>query len=188
MSAHKLKMTTVFVIHGISGSSQENWFPWLKERLESFGVKVIVLNFPDADNPKLGEWLDYFKQYASELDEDSIVIGHSLGVPFLLSVLEKQKVKAAFFVAGFCSLPDNGFKDKMKTFVKPFNWQKIKDNSEDFFVYHSDNDPYLPLSLGRELAEKVGSKVILVKGAGHFNIAAGYDKFELLLEKIKEMM
>ena len=70
MSAHKLKMTTVFVIHGISGSSQENWFPWLKERLESFGVKVIVLNFPDADNPKLGEWLDYFKQYASELDEE----------------------------------------------------------------------------------------------------------------------
>ena len=38
-----------------------------------------------------------------------------------------------------------------------------------------------------ELAGKLGVKLTLVKGAGHFNEAAGYKEFPLLLEKIKKL-
>ena len=36
-----------------------------------------------------------------------------------------------------------------------------------------------------ENAEKLNVEVKVVKGAGHFNVETGYDKFELLLSNIK---
>lgn len=43
----------VFIIHGWSGSPEENWFPWLKKELENSGFEVHVPQIPDADNPEL---------------------------------------------------------------------------------------------------------------------------------------
>ena len=79
----------VFIIHGIHGSPEENWFPWLKKKLELEGCKVFVPRFTNPENPKLNEWLKFFDNYKKYLNENSIVIGHSLGVAFLLKVLEK---------------------------------------------------------------------------------------------------
>ena len=115
-------------------------------------------------------------------------MGHSLGAPFLLSILEKQKVKAAFFVAGFCSLPENEFKDKMSDFIKNYDWEKIRQNCDYSFVFHSDNDPYVSIEKGKELVRNLNGDLTVVSGAGHFNSSAGSNKFELLLEKIKEIL
>ncbi|MBU0470382.1 MAG: alpha/beta hydrolase, partial [Nanoarchaeota archaeon] len=117
--------------------------------------------------------------------------GHSLAPAFILSILEKIKVqvKASFFVSGFIGLLGNNVFDEInETFVtKKFNWEKIKSNCKEFYVYHSDNDPYVPLERGEELAEKLGAELEVVMGAGHFNEKAGYTKFELLFNKIKEV-
>ena len=75
-------MSTIFIIHGYSGYSPENWFPWLETELTQLGHEVIIPNFPNPDNPKLGEWLEHFSQYS--LDENTIAIGHSLGCAFIL--------------------------------------------------------------------------------------------------------
>ena len=73
-----------------------------------------------------------------------------------------------------------------KSFVdKRFDWQKIKQNCKKFYIFHSDNDPYVSLEKAEQLAKNLGVDVILVKNAGHFNEKVGYTKFELLLEKIK---
>ena len=63
--------------------------------------------------------------------------------------------------------------------------KKIKENCKNFYVYHSDNDQYVPLEKAKEFAEKLNVEVKVVKGAGHFNMETGYDKFELLLSNIK---
>jgi len=74
-----------------------------------------------------------------------------------------------------------------KTFLeKPFDWKKIRQNCKSFYVFHSDNDPYIPLSKAEELAKSLNAELIIVKNAGHFNKASGYIKFELLLEKINK--
>ncbi|MEK6937549.1 MAG: DUF4202 family protein [Nanoarchaeota archaeon] len=182
-----LKTTNVFIIHGAYGNPEENWFPWLKAELEKLSCKVFVPTFPTPEHQTLEDWMEVLKSYQKEINKDTIFIGHSLGVPFILHLLEKFKVKGTFLVAGFCTLPENQFKEGMRSFVKYFDYQKIKCNCKNFSVYHSDNDPYLPLSLGKELAEKTGVKLTLVKNAGHFNEKAGYTKFPLLLEEIKKI-
>ena len=53
-------------------------------------------------------------------------------------------------------------------------------------MFHSDNDPYVPIEKAHNLAKNLGVKPIIIKDAGHFNTKSGYDKFPLLLKKIKE--
>lgn len=182
-------MTNIIIIHGTGGNSNENWFPWLKAELEQLECRVFVPTFPTPENQTLENWLHVFKDYEQYLDENSIVVGHSLGPAFLLPAIEnlKSPIKAAFLVAGFLKkLNKPEFIESNKTFIeKSFDWAKIKNNCRRFYVINSDNDPYVPLEKGKELAEKLGTKLIIVKNAGHFNEEAGYTKFDFLLEEIK---
>jgi len=181
-------MTNVFIIHGIGGSPSGNWFPWLKNGLEKLGCRVFVPKFPDSENPKLQSWLSTFEGYTPQL-ENSIVVGHSLGVAFLLSVIERldKPVKAAFFVAGFANPLDNPeFDELIGTFLeKQFDWNKIRRNCKKFYVISSDNDPYVPLEQGRNIAKNLKTELIVLKNAGHMNEEAGFTRFDFLLEKMK---
>ncbi|MBU0662538.1 alpha/beta hydrolase [Candidatus Micrarchaeota archaeon] len=180
-------MASVLIVHGALGHPQENWFPWLKKELEQLGVEVFVPQFPTPEKQTLQNWLAVFREYDSRLPADSLFVGHSLGVPFLLNVLEKRKAKAAFLVAGFTGLAGNEFDPCMKTFAqRKFGWQTIKSNCKKFTVYHSLNDPYIKIGKVAELAKNLGVKVTVVENAGHFNEAAGYKEFDLLLEEIKK--
>lgn len=180
-------MTNVFIFYGVGGSSEENWFPWLKKELCAMpDFNVIIPKFPTPENQTLDNWLKVLEKYKDFLREDTILIGHSLGGLFALSVLEKYSVKAAFFVASFSCLPGNKFDDSMRTFAKDFDWAKIRKNCEKFFIFHGDNDPYVKLETALLLAKNLKTSVTVVEGSGHFNIASGYSKFPLLLEKLKE--
>ena len=180
--------SNVFIIHGAYGNPEENWFPWLKERLEKLNFEVFVPKFPTPINQTLEKWLGVFEKYEKYLNKDSIVIGHSLGAAFLLNLLELRKIKAAFFVAGVGGKVENEFWEGMKTFAwKKFNWYKIKNNCRSFSIYHSDNDPYIPLSHAEMLARNLSTSVSIIKNAGHLNEESGYKKFELLLDDIKKI-
>lgn len=182
-------MANIFIIHGTNGHPQENWFPWLKAELEKLHCNVFVPKFPTPEGQTLENWLKVFEEHKCHLGGNPILVGHSLGVAFLLSVLETTKAKAAFFVAGFTGplgIPNDGINKSIAG--REFDWKKIRKNCKRFYVFNSDNDPYVPLETGKELARNLGTEVILVKGAGHFNAKAGYTKFPLLLEKIKNEM
>jgi predicted alpha/beta hydrolase family esterase len=182
-------MTNIIIIHGTGGDPESNWFPWLKSELEKLGCRVFVPKFPTPKNQSLENWLKVLKDYERYLNKDSIVVGHSLGPAFLLGILEKlnHPIKAAFFVAGFIGLLNNSEFDELnKTFViKSFDWAKIKKNCKKFYIINSDNDPYVPLDKGKELAKNLDTELIVLKNAGHINHGTGYTKFGFLLEKIK---
>jgi len=71
----------VFIFHGTEGYPEENWFPWMKEKLKAKGCKVIVPQFPTPPivPAKVSEWFDVLKEYEKDINEDTILIGHSLG-------------------------------------------------------------------------------------------------------------
>ena len=183
-------MTNVFIFHGTNAHPEENWFPWLKQKLERLGCKVIVPKFPTPKNQSLENWLDILKEYKKYYNENTVLIGHSLGGAFLLRVLERSnvKIKAAFIVAAPIGLiPIKNYEsDKLFLGNFKFDWRKIKNHCKKFFICHSDNDPCVSLANGKKLAEELGTDLIFIPNAGHFNKSAGYAKFNLLLEKIKE--
>lgn len=178
----------IFIIHGTYGHPRENWFPWLKEELEKLGHKAIVPAFPTPKNMSLRNWMKVMEQYT--INEDDILVGHSIGPALVLRLLEKNKAKAAFLVAGFLGALDNDEVDDLNSsfFIEPFEWERIRANCKKIELIYSDNDPYVPVEKALELADKLKIKPILVKGAGHFNEAAGYTKFPRLLEDIKHKL
>tara|TARA_Y100000031_G_C8135755_1_gene345141 strand:+ start:67 stop:564 length:498 start_codon:yes stop_codon:yes gene_type:complete len=148
----------IFLIHGAGGSPESNWFPWLKENLD-----IIIPQMPEED---LSLWLDEIKKYDLE---DSILIGHSLGVPFLLKVLENTKIKAAFLVSGFVSKLNNEYDPLVKSFIEFFNFDKIKQNCPKFYIFHSEDDNLVSVDHAHELKDKLNGELILFKDRGHFN-------------------
>lgn len=182
-------MVNIFLIHGAYGNPAENWLPWLKHNLEMLGHKVFIPKFPTPKNQNLENWKKVFKDYEKFVDKDSVFVGHSLGPAFILSFLENitMPIKASFFVSAFISEIGNPDFDVINSsFYKKFNWKKIKNNCRRFYLFHSDNDPYVPLKQGEDISKKLDSNLIIVKNAGHFNKESGYTRFPLLLEKIKK--
>ncbi len=183
---------TVFVFHGTGGYPEENWFPWLKRELEAMGCrKVIVPQFPTPDGQTPEAWFQAFDRYARDFTADTLLVGHSLGGAFLLRVLERSpvRIKAAFLVAAPVGIkPIKNWATDQPFIGHPFDWAAIKAHCGKFFVFHSDDDPYVCLGNGEELARRLGTELIFRPASGHFNTAAGFEKFDLLLERIKSVL
>ena len=184
---------TIFIFHGTEGYPEENWFPWMKEKLEANGCNVIVPQFPSPPvvPAKISEWFDVLEKYEKSINEDSILIGHSLGGIFTLRILEKLnfEVRAVVFVGTPIGVKPILNYDRDSSFSGfDFDWNIIKSKAKDFIVYQSDTDPYVGLENGKQLASKLNAKLTFVPNAGHFNKKAGYTEFPDLLEKLLEII
>jgi len=168
------------IFHGTDGHDQENWFPWLKEELEKMGIETQTPNFPDSKQPDLEKWLEHLSKY--KINQNTILIGHSLGAVLILRLLEKGvKIKAGFLVAAFAN--DLGWEVLKRShfFDNQFDWEKIKFNCNHFEVFTSKNDPHLKISDGDFVADNLGVENQILDVDRHFNMK----EFSLLLEKIR---
>lgn len=186
-------MKNAFIFHGTEGYPEENWFPWLKAELEKFGYTVFVPQFPTPPiiPAKISEWFEVLKNYEQQLNEETIIIAHSLGGIFALRVLEKlsHPIKAVVFVSTPIGIKPILYYDRDNSFSSfTFDWQTILKKAQNFLVFHSDNDPYVSLANGEQLAKNLNTPLNFVPNAGHFNLDAGYTKFDLLLEKLKPLL
>ena len=181
----------VYLIHGAYGHPDENWFTWLKEQLKQFGYETIVPQFPTPQNQNPEAWFLVFENYRKYVNPETILIGHSCGGAFLLRVMENldRTVKAAVYVAASAGVRPIKYYEVDRPFVeKPFDWDRIRRNAEHSLVFHSPNDLLICIENGELIAEKLEIDLISVSNAGHFNAAAGYTKFELLLEKLRPIL
>ncbi|MBI2337659.1 serine hydrolase family protein [Candidatus Daviesbacteria bacterium] len=185
-------MTEVLIFHGTGGSPEGNWFPWLKNELEQKGHKVFVPKFPDPrEGNNLEDWLKVLEQYQEHINNQTILVGHSLGGLFTLRVLERleKPVDAAFLVAAPIGVKPILYYDSDAQFSGfEFDWEKIKQGAKHFGVYHSDNDPYVSLGNGEQLAQHLGVDLTFIPQAGHINAESGFTKFEPILKDINKLL
>ena len=172
-----------FIIHGTDGSPQGNWFPWLKAELERKNHAVYVPQLLDKSHQSLDSWTTAFRKYEEKVNEESVFIGHSIAPAFILSLLERHKVKSCIFVAGFLGELGSELDPYLDTFVNyNFDFEKIKTNCSEFTLFYSDDDLYVPLKNAQLLADKLGVELTLISNAGHFNKDSGFTEFEKILD------
>lgn len=180
----------VFIFHGTMGSPEGNWFPWLERELKGLDIEVFVPRFPTPKGQSLENWLKVLEPYKNKINNETILVGHSMGPAFIFRILEqwKVKIKAAILAApfdDFLGLPD--FDKLIKTFVnKPYDWGKIKQNCQEFIIFAGENDPYIPRKQTLRIAKNLGVKINWIKGGKHLNKdTANMIQFPEVLEAVK---
>jgi hypothetical protein len=184
-------MKNALLLHGTANDHTRNWLPWLKLELEHRGYKVWVPDLPIADKPNIERYNKFiFPKWT--FDKDSIIVGHSSGAVAILGILEqlpkKVKINKAILVAGFIEDLQPDFLKEL--FMKPFDYKKIKSKASKIVLFHSDNDPYVPLWHGKKLRDFLCGELIVMNGQAHFSTTTypgnKYLQFPELLEKILE--
>ncbi|MDP4030861.1 MAG: alpha/beta hydrolase [Patescibacteria group bacterium] len=83
----------VFIFHGTMGSPEGNWFPWLERELKKLGIEVFVPRFPTPKGQTLDNWLKTFEPYQKYVNEESVLVGHSMGPGFIFRILEQWNIR-----------------------------------------------------------------------------------------------
>ena len=181
------------ILHGTGGSPDENWFPWFKKELEASGVEVFVPRLPVGVEQNLENWSKAFtEQIPFELDGDTILIGHSNGAAFMLSLLNqhrKEPLLSSVFVSGFYQNLGGEFEQFVKSFIDiDFDWSLIRKNAGKVLQLHGTDDPYVPMNSAEELSRLLGSEVVKIDEGGHLNAAAGFLEFPELKTRLSAII
>jgi len=177
------------IVHGWEGKPDSNWFPWLSQKLEAENFEVNVPVMPNAAHPKRDEWLKTIKEAVGQPDENTYMVGHSLGVVSVLKYIEHlpegQKIGGAVLAAGFIQSIDE---DEIADFLNPeVNCDVVKQKAGKIVLIHSDNDPYVPLEQGEYLKRKLDAELIVLPGKGHLNEQDGVVELPEALNALIQM-
>ena len=80
-------MKTAFIIHGFNGDTTYTFGPYVKAELEKRNYTVIMPNFPIRSEATYSVWAKILDNYKNLFNEDTIVICHSIGNPFIINYL-----------------------------------------------------------------------------------------------------
>ena len=183
-------MKNVFIIHSYNGDTAHSFAPSIKKLCEENNINYYFPEFPIRQEATYEGWENILNEYVDKklLNEDSIVISHSLGTHFIPKYLAKNNIKINTYisVAGFLNykgridleniiikfLPDEREFEKCKTLIK------------NIYSIYSDNDEMNSIKNLEDYANKLNSEKILIKGAGHFNPKSNVKNIDKLNEII----
>ena len=75
------------LLHGFNSTGNEGCLPWLKSELSRHGLNFVA-PLPHPENPTEEEQVDYVLKNV-QMNEKTVLYGHSLGAAVALKVLER---------------------------------------------------------------------------------------------------
>lgn len=184
---------TGIILHGTLGNPQGNWFPWLARELQQRGHVTLRPQLPTPDGQTPEAWRQLIADTVRAVggpDESILLIAHSMSCLSVCQYLATiaTPVRACFFVAGFAErLPD--LPEPYPTLNDPFtdvmfDWEAVRKHSRSFTCFAGDNDPYVPLEIGKRFAAALGTVPVIIPGGRHLSAEAGFREFPQLLTAI----
>lgn len=178
----------VVLIHGKDTDPSQKWYPWLGEEVQKLGYKYVAPVLPKAADPIMDEWLAEIDK--TNPDESTILVGHSRGGVAILRWLERQpagkRVRKVILVAvnsgrlndkAVPNESNHGFYTE-----EGYDFEKIKTHCDEFVVFHSKDDQWVPFSHGEVNTKGLSAKFLQFSDYGHFG--KGVDKMPELLQEI----
>lgn len=181
------------LVHGWEGRPDNEWRPWLRQELEKNGFTVTVPAMPNTSIPTLEKWVPYLAHVVGKPDEQTYLVGHSLGCVTILRYLETlrtdERAGGAIFVSGFgYDLEHEGYKGELSSFFKtPINWEKVKTRCNKFVAIHSDDDPWVPIKHNALFKDKLDAKSIIQHGMGHYSEDENITELPIVLHELLEI-
>jgi predicted alpha/beta hydrolase family esterase len=184
--------TKIVILHGCPDSKEKHldnasrtydkhWIPWIKKELEKFGADVVTPIMPEPWKPSYEAWKQEIEKI--NVDENSILIGHSCGTAFWVRWLgeTKKSVKALIMVAPWKEAPN----ENKKSFYDFEIDANIREKVKQIYIFTSNNEYKSGKESAQLYAEKIGARVIELKDHGHYTFGdMGTAQFPELLNLI----
>jgi predicted alpha/beta hydrolase family esterase len=188
-------MKTAIILHGMpdeaefrdpkrEASSNCHWVPWIQRQLVLNDILAQTPEMPMAFHPEYEAWKKMFERF--DLNEDTVLIGHSCGGGFIVRYLSENNVKVGrvVLVAPWLD-PDNFLNNGMFEFQID---SKIAEKTNGLKIFYSVDDMDEVLrSIEKLKSELIGADYIEFKNKGHFcENDLGTKEFPELLEAVLE--
>ncbi len=184
------EISNVVLVHGCADDENDkyyakHWQPWIKKELEKRGVKV---NLPLMPHPWAPVYEEHKKEFEKlDINENSILIGHSCGANFLVRWLSEtgQKIKKLILVAPW-NEPNHKIKEKAKFYdISKVDYSFKNNISDGVIIFTSDNEEKIGKDTAKMWTDKLNAKLIELKNHGHYTEGGmGTTKFPELLEEV----
>jgi uncharacterized protein len=188
-------MKNAIILHGTTSKddfynstgpslSNAHWLPWLQKQLIIRDVAVATPEIPMAYDLNWSRWKTEVERY--EINNESIIVGHSCGGGFWVRYLSENKVKVGkvVLVAPWID-PDNSKNSDFFDFeIDP----ELVSRTKGVTIFHSDNDmPSIHKTVG-DLRKKIKNvKYREFSNYGHFCYGdMKTEEFPELLEEVLE--
>ena len=183
------------IVHGCPSNAEKamnpetrtydkHWIPWIKKELSKREIKVSVPLMPEPWKANYNSWKKEFDKL--DINENSILIGHSCGCSFLVKWLgeTKQKIKELILIAPWKIAKSGGAE---KGFYDYKIDDSIKSRVKDIIIFTSNNEELDGRRSVKIFGEALNAKIIELKNKGHFTLNdMGSEEFEELLNEIVE--
>lgn len=185
-------MKRAVILHGTDGTPDNNWFPWLKAKLEAEKYQVWAPELPESHTPNRELWDN--RMLGSRDISDTIVVGHSSGAVEVLNLLMNPRcprIRLGVMVSAWAGGPpvaaegavwDPGQFDNLFP-PDGFDLAAIRNKAEKLAFLHSDDDPYCPLEQVQVLAKQLYASLTVVHEGHH--LGAKFTELPELWEIIK---
>ena len=150
---------------------------------ESF--EVFVPKMPNGANAKYLEWQIWFERIAEVLNDDVILIGHSLGGIFLAKYLSENEFPKSIALTVLVAAPfaDVSTDESLTEFALPASLDRFAEQSKRIVLFHSDDDPGVPVAEAQRYWEALPqAELKLLSGQQHIN----HEHFPELIKLLRE--
>ena len=194
---NSINQKTAIIIHGWDCDTNIGWLKWINNELIKKGYRVIMPQMPNPKYPEIKPWVDKLKSYDKYIDENTLLIGYSIGCQTIIRYLEQsnKKVNKCIFVAGWTNIKKRAYlvyphlEKELRAMIMPWittkiHLENVKNKMKSSTAIFSTNDVYVPLSETRIFGKKLGSKIIIQQNKAHFQ-ESKFDKIPVLLKEIQ---
>ncbi len=165
-------MKNVFIIHSYNGDTKDSFASSIENLCN---IQYYLPDFPIRSEAVYDKWEEILKQYYFNgiLNEDSIVIAHSLGTQFIPKFVTKNNIKIGKYisVAGFDDYKGREDLERILESFKPTEQECLKsiELMDERYSIYSDNDELNSIERLERYADKIKAEKILLCNCGHFN-------------------
>ncbi len=160
---------------------------WKKLLQQNLGddFQVIAPRMPNQFDARYAEWKIWFEKLIPLLNEEVILVGHSLGGTFLAKYLAEndlgKKIQSLHLVAP--AYDAEGTDYDMCDFVMPEDLKKVAEQCANIFIYQSKDDIAVPFLNAEKFTKAIPeARLVSFADRGHFN----QESFPEIIENIKE--
>lgn len=162
----------------------KDWKSFLQEELGD-GFVVYQPKMPNRQYARYSEWKMWFEKYIPFMEDNVILIGHSLGGIFLAKYLSEEAFPKKIWGTIFVAAPYNRGTEPMADFLLPESLPKMEQQAGELFFYHSKDDPIVPFLHLEEYHRALPTAHMLsFDGRGHFTDEA----FPEIAEEIRRLI